>query len=321
MKWIVEVAKRVTNLDIKKPGVIAGGAAALACFVVVSDAWWDWPLSGKGQLLATVIGLTVAAWFTARRLLLLEKAAEYQPMKDAIELAGRDEVAGQLAGVRRLHLVGQTNPECREIVRDILCGHIASEKAPESKQLALRLLFGAEGIELYGKSTDPAWLDGADLRGASLDGLCLDDAVLRSARLGDVSNVNLKEADLQETTWGAQATGSALDGASLRGVRLSGTRFENVHFKDSDMSSGEKETAFIGCRFYGCDFSGANWDGTDFSGSRFDKHCTGIDFDRCKVANVEGASGIPPDVRDRLRQSGLGGFQRPTDEADGENGE
>ena len=315
--WMMGVAKRLRSINPRSPGVVTAVAFVLAGGVLVAEVC-SGPLNGKGQLVATVLGLTFAAWFAARRQLLLEKAAEYQPMKEAIELTGRKEVAGQLAGVRRLHLVAQTNPECKEIVKDVLCGHIAStEASTESKQLALRLLFGEGTGGLFGGCTERPWLDGADLRGARLDDLCLDETILRNGQLEDVSSAELRGADLRDTRWIGVIKRTHMDGAMLSGVELSGTRFEDVHFVDADMSQKGKRTAFIACKFLNCDFSGSNWDGTDFSRSRFDEHCKGITFDRCKLALVAEARGIPEDVVDQLRREGFGGYPSRSDEGDG----
>ena len=310
------------------------------------------------QFIVTLVGLVGASWFVGHRLDLLSKdidlryvasdalldATERRNFNDAIKeavtmMSHETSPSASLAGLRWLYTIASVGPTEANLVRALLCNHIATFSSDatatpdfqdRSQQQALRLLFGPTERARFADCADVPDLRGTVWRNLDFSGL-------------DASGTNFADGDFT----GAVVVGSCFDNAALCGTRWmspiggdsrtlmrhtafhgaqgSSCTFTNVDFLDANFANNGHRTLFRSCifeqcsfedsdwtratfehcTFKQCDFSGATWTGATLDFPTFEL-CQKITFDLCiTLGRLTNPTGLPPELVVRLREMGL----------------
>ena len=256
-------------------------------------------------------------------------------IKEADGMMAESALSSIIAGQRWLHHLAEDDRLDAGLIRSLLCAYIVSsdlastshdanadgdritdETKRRTRQTALEMLFGSPGKDRYSSCQDEPELGSCTWDGMNFTDLHIENVNFRKGNFINVkiSGARFDGCDLRETKWSGTVGGPAR--TSMRDVEMCGAmasscRFNNIDFRGANMGNNGQVTRLIHCTFNDCDFTGAKWDGIEFENANFDE-CDGITFDLCKAArNLKGSSGLPEDVRDELRRTGLAGYGKP----------
>ena len=305
----------------------------LLILICYADSFVDGlALAWLPQIAVTLAGFVGASWFAGRRLDLLargvsatERANFNGEVKEAVNMLSNGSLPSVLAGQRWLHQIASVGQEEAELVRALLCSHIASSgqssNSPDNdpldadsrikaRQSALNLLFGEPGRERYSGCQDAAGLGSVQWRGLSFAGLGLANTIFSKGDFtdADIAGAYFDGSNLRETQWAGtfgDNTRTRMDNVDMRSVSASSCTFHNISFRGAKMGTDGPQSKFIHCKFENCDFEDADWTGAFFDTPEFDDKCKGITFELCKAARLKGASGLPSEVHEKLYLAGL----------------
>ena len=319
------------------------GIGILLILIWFADSFKDGSaLDWFPQVAITLAGFVGASWFAGRRLDLLDKGIQQRQdaateqllatergnlnsaVKEAVNMLNGP-LPSVLAGQRWLHQIALVGQEEAELVRALLCSHIASSgqssNSPDNdpldadsrikaRQSALNLLFGKPGKERYAGCQDPADLRSIQWRELSFAGLDLTDTIFSGGDFTDavITGARFDGSNLRETTWASNVPfggnmRTRMENADMRGVFASSCIFDNISFRGAKMGTDGPESVFKSCTFKNCDFEGADWTGAVFNNPDFDQS-HGVTFELCLKADLTHPSRLPRDVHEQLQRAG-----------------
>ena len=254
------------------------------------------------HVVVTLLGLVGASWFVNRRLDLFneqlastERGNLNDAIKEAVSMISKHSPSSIIAGQRWLHHLAEDDRLDADLIRSLLCAHIASsgpastshgadtdgiqisdETRRRTRQAALEMVFGSPGRDRYSRCQDKPELGSCTWRGLNFTDLHVENTNFRKSDFTDaqISGTVFDGSDFRETKWNGNVGGSArtlMRSIQMCGAKASSCTFNNIDFSGANMGNNDlAPTLFIHCLFKDCDFTGVSWIGTKFDHSNFE---------------------------------------------------
>ena len=204
---------------------------------------------------------------------------------DAIHLLGDDKASTRIAGVQSLVQIGQSRPEMRQRIVDILCGYLRTDRNKDGAVESTILTTLKEHLTPQDSDPDLLWENmDIDLRNSTitepinLSGIVCRKFDMSEAHVNSTTRSNFTDAEFTLNAYFRNITCDK--GMNFRNVKFGMSMERNPEESGADFSNAK----LLNYSFYGAEFMNANFINSQISNCNFLRtHFHYADFYKAKM--------------------------------------